>query len=279
MENKKIAMITGVTSGIGFATANELIKQGFEIIGVYRSEKKRISAEKSFENNCHFIKGDLSSQSDIREIAKSTKEYLNSKGLDVLINNAGAFFSHYKLSDDGVEMQFAINTIAPHLLSVLLFDSIKKANGRIINVSSSSHYKTKIKFTDMQLSKNYSQLRAYKQTKLLSVILSREFNKHSKDVKMYMADPGLVNTEIGFKNTYGIAKFIWKYRKNKGQTPEQGANTTVHLATASSFQDNLYWKNATPQKPNPNALKDNDAIIVWNYAQKICGIKFEDYMR
>ena len=190
MQDTKYVLITGATSGIGLATAKELIKKGYAVFGTSRSKEKEIAARKELGNNFYFIRGNLSSQKSLENIAQNAKEYIKSSGLYALVNNAGTFFSKHTLSENNIEMQFAVNTIAPFYLSLLLYEDIKKANGRIINVTSSSHYNTIINWKDIQLNSHYGQLRAYKQTKALSVLLSREFNNYSSNVKMYMADPG-----------------------------------------------------------------------------------------
>lgn len=276
--NKKTILITGITSGIGFATSKQLANQGWFIIGTYRDESKKENVLTALKENCILIKADLSKKADLEQVAEETKRIVGNNGLNGLINNAGTFFSKFKLSEDGIEMQFSVNTIAPFYLSLLLYKTIEKANGKIINLSSSSHYRTKINWNDIQLEKNYGQLKAYKQSKVLSVLLARQFNKLSKNIKIYMADPGLVNTEMGFKNTGKLARIIWKYRKERGQTPDQGAQTSVYLATHAKLDNHLYWKNCTPKKPSQNALNDNYALRIWDYCSTIIDITPKEYM-
>jgi NAD(P)-dependent dehydrogenase (short-subunit alcohol dehydrogenase family) len=272
MSQNKYVLITGATSGIGLETAKNLLDKGYIVIGTSRSDEKEKSAIEYLNKKILFIRADLSSQLSTRNLAKKTKQIIGEDGLDVLINNAGTFYSYYALSSEGVEMQFSVNAIAPFYLSLLLYDELKKAKGRIVNVNSNSHYNTKVKFSDLQLSKKYGQLKAYKHTKLLSVMLSREFNKKSNDVRTYLADPGLVNTEMGFKNTSKLAELIWKHRKKKGQPLSVGASTSTFLATQQSLHDNLYWKYSTPKAPNKNALDDEGCKRIWDYCQNICNI-------
>lgn len=276
MINKKTALVTGATSGIGLETAKGLLEQGFFVIGTSRSEEKEKLARQYLGKGILFIRADLSSQASIRELAVKVKSVLGGSGLDALINNAGSFFSYYSLSDEGVEKQFAVNAIAPLYLSLMLYGELRMAEGRIINVSSSSHYRTRIRWHDIQLSRNYSQLKAYKQSKLISVMLSKHFNELSKSVKMYMADPGLVNTDIGYKNTGGIAKFIWKLRKNKGQPPSQGAQTSIYLAGAEELPDELYFKDSMAKEPDKMANNHEYVIRIWDYCQKVMGINAKE---
>ena len=278
MMNRKTALVTGATSGIGLETAKGLLEKGFFVIGTSRSEEKEKQAREYLGKGILFIRADLSSQAGIRELAEKAKNVLGDNGLDVLINNAGSFYSYYSLSDEGVEKQFAVNAVAPLYLSLLLYGRLHSARGRVVNVSSSSHYRTHIRWGDIQLSRNYSQLKAYKQSKLISVMLSKRFNELSEKVKTYMADPGLVNTEIGFKNTGGIAKLIWKYRKNKGQTPAWGAKTSIYLASAESLPEKLYFKDCRAKKPDKMVSNHEYVLRIWDYCQKVMGIDAKEIM-
>ena len=272
MEKLKTALITGATSGIGLETAKALIQKGFKVIGTSRSYEKEKSAKEYIGGGIVFIKADLSSQESIKELARKVRSMTAGRGLDVLINNAGSFYSYYSLSAEGVEQQFAVNAMAPLMLSLLLYESLKKAEGRIINVSSSSHYGARIRWRDIQLSRNYGQLKAYKQSKLISAMLTRRFNELSDGVRAYMADPGLVNTEIGFKNTGGLAKFIWKHRKSKGRPAAYGAATSVYLASEEVLPNELYFKDSRPKKPN-KLVDDHDSVLrIWDYSLKIIGV-------
>ncbi|MCK5129844.1 MAG: SDR family NAD(P)-dependent oxidoreductase [Clostridiales bacterium] len=279
MNTQKYAVVTGATAGIGLETAKGLIKNGYIVIGTTRSKKKQEIAQEYLGKSAIFIETDLSSQKSIKAFADAIKQHIGENGLDVLINNAGTFYSYYALSEEGVQMQFAVNTIAPFYLSLLLYEKLKQTKGRIINVTSSSHYNTRLNFKDIQLARNYSQLRAYKQSKVYSILLSRWFNKLSSDVKTYMADPGLVNTEIGFKNTSGISKLFWKYRKNKGQSATVGAETSIHLAISKNISDNIYWKDSKVQKESKNATNDVFAQKIWEYCKKVCAIDADKILR
>ena len=279
MNKSKYVLVTGVTSGIGLATAKELQKKGYNVFGTSRTREKEDEAKKHLGDDFYFIRGDLSSRMSLDTIAIKAKEYIKENGLFAIVNNAGTFFSKLTLSEDNIEMQFAVNTIAPMYLSLLLYESLNKANGRIINVTSSSHYNTIIKWKDIQLKKSYGQLRAYKQTKALSVLLSREFNKYSKSVKMYMADPGLVSTEIGFKNTSAIGRLVWSYRKSIGQTLEEGASTSVYLVDSEYLPNKIYYKNSKHQPSSKVTQNVASCKRVWDYFSELYCIDPLNYMK
>ena len=268
----KTALVTGATSGIGRESAKGLIDKGFFVIGTSRSDEKEQEAKKYLGDNSIIIRAEMSSQESLRNLANKVKEHLNGRGLDVLINNAGSFYSYYSLSPEGVEKQFAINAIAPLYLSLLLYNDIVKAKGRIINVNSSSHYGARIRWRDIQLSQSYGQLKAYKQSKLVSVMLAAKFNMLSDNVKMYMADPGLVATDIGYKNTGVLAKAVWKMRKKSGQSAEHGAQTSIYLASKDELPDELYFKDCKPQKPNKMVQNSDHLDRIWDYCMGIAAM-------
>ncbi len=149
---------------------------------------------------------------------------------------------------------------------------MKKSGGKIISVSSSSHYHTKIKWSDIQLSKHYNQLKAYKQTKLINILLAREFNRRSSDVKTYLADPGLVNTDIGSKSSDIFANFIWQHRKNHGRTIEYGAKTSIYIACNNILGDDIYFMAQKSKAPDKRSFNMVHAKKLWDYCESICGI-------
>lgn len=126
---------------------------------------------------------DLSSQADIKTLAKNILSRYPI--LDVLINNAGSWYSDMQLTADGIERQWAINHLAPFLLSHLLLPLLAKANDpRIITVSSDSHFHGKIHFEDINLTNNYHGLRAYAQSKLANILFTKAFERLKPDKKL-----------------------------------------------------------------------------------------------
>ncbi|NMB96679.1 MAG: SDR family NAD(P)-dependent oxidoreductase, partial [Clostridiaceae bacterium] len=240
----KTVVISGATSGIGLATAKEMAGYGAFVIGVGRSEQRcRLAEEEIRKSHVNakitYIVADLSLLREVRKLSERIKEIVHNEGkdcIDVLVNNAGTFSSWYISTEEGFELQFAVNYLAPFLLTNQLLPLLKAApTGRIINLSSGSHYRTKIRWNDIMMRKHYNCLMVYKQTKLANVLFTAELNRRlrkdsrncaniykSNDtgvnsiVCAFAVDPGLVNTQIGLKGTTGIAKWIWKKRSRKG---------------------------------------------------------------
>ena len=196
----KICLITGATSGIGEVTARELAIQGAHVVLLARSKEKAEQSRKNILNVCGHDKvdiliADLSSQKQVREVAaKYNGQYPR---LDVLINNAGLVLGNQRsVSEDGYELTFAINHLAPFLLTYLLFDKLTQSpQARIVNVSSMAHQMAHLDFNNLQLEKGYSGLRAYNNSKLCTILFTRELAKrlkNNKNITVNALHPGVI---------------------------------------------------------------------------------------
>lgn len=285
----KTVVITGSTSGIGLATAVKLAGEGASLIGVGRSEARIRMAEEAVkkvynEADITYMLCDLSSLNQVRELAEQIKEKVKINGkIDVLINAAGTFSSWYTGTVDGFELQFAVNHLAPFLLTNELMPLLKKGEaGRVIMVSSGSHYRTSINWNDIMLRKHYNCLMAYKQSKLANVLFAAELNRrlggHS-NVRAFAADPGLVNTDIGIKRSSGIAKWVWEMRSRRGTDPSVPASAIAYLACEPSIQQSphVYWKDCKPLMPSRYSQRQDAARKLWEISERMCGIKSSDY--
>lgn len=282
----KTVVITGATAGIGLAAAARLAGQGAWVIGVGREQSRCRQAEESIKAGCpnariSFLIADLSSLNSVRALAAQIKVKLAAEGighLDVLVNNAGTVSSWYMATADGFELQFAVNHLAPFLLTHELLPLLEAApEGRVICLSSGSHYRTKINWDDIMLRKHYNVLMAYKQTKLANVLFCTEFNRRmasSSGVRAFAVDPGLVNTEIGLKGTTGITRWIWKKRSSGGTSPEVPADSIAYLAGEPSVHGSgeVYWKDCKPVAPSSYSQQEDAARRLWKLSEKMCGI-------
>lgn len=283
----KNIVITGATSGIGLAAAIELARHGAFVIGVGRSQSRCLEAENEIRKVCpqakvSFLIADLSSLSQVRELAGNIRQCIGESGkkyLDVLVNNAGTVSSWYVTTGDGFELQFAVNHLAPFLLTHELLPLLKAAPaGRVITVSSGSHYRTKINWNDIMMRKRYNCLMAYKRTKLCNVLFCTEFNRKTgtgQGIRAYAVDPGLVNTDIGLKGTTGIVRWFWKKRSRGGVEPAKAAASIIHLACESPerLPADVYWKDCKPQKPSQYSQSEEYAQKLWEISEKMCGIQ------
>lgn len=282
----KTIVVTGATAGIGQATAHALALRGAHVIGVGRSParcqalREAILAERPGAR-VSVAAADLASQRQIRQLAADIRAIVAAAGeakIDALVNNAGTVSSWHKMTEDGYELQFAVNHLAAFLLTHELMPLLGKAPAaRVVTVSSASHHGTRMHWPDVMYRKRYNCLAAYKQSKLANVLFTAELNRRLGEqtrVRAYAADPGLVNTEIGLKGTSGIEHLVWQMRRNGGVTPEQGAETVIFLATDPSVEASqaIYWKGCRPARPSSTARRPDEAARLWALSERLCGL-------
>ncbi|MBX2926476.1 MAG: SDR family oxidoreductase [Saprospiraceae bacterium] len=279
----KVCIVTGATAGIGYETALALAKKGATVMLVGRNTDKgqmamaRIHTATRNEE-LFFVNADMSDQSSIRDAALAIREQF--PVIDVLVNNAGTWVSQYTPTVDGIETVFAVNHLAYFLFTHLLYPSLRNApDTRIVNVSSDSHFQTDLHFEDLNLSKNYSGLRSYAQSKLANVHFTYEFERRKPDahVAINAVQPGLVYTDIGLKHTTWLHALGWKLRRSiwRGMTPAEGAQTSIFLASsdAAKGQSGLYWDRCKPKPSSPASYNEENAARLWGISEELCGMK------
>ena len=239
----KNILITGATSGIGLATALELAKQGNTIHIVGRNQvridntlKELLRINPTLKHSAFLA--DLSSQQAILSLAKDIIRQLPQ--LDVLINNAGAYFSEQNFSVDKIELTWSTNHLAYFLLTHELLPLLKSsAPARIVNVASHSHYKGKINFEDINLTNGWDGYKAYEQSKLANVLFTMELARKlvGTQITVNALHPGVVSTEIAQKNAAWYVKAFWSLaRLTVAINVEKGAETSVYLATSPKVE-------------------------------------------
>jgi NAD(P)-dependent dehydrogenase (short-subunit alcohol dehydrogenase family) len=279
----KVCVITGANTGIGYETALALAKKGADIIIIARDENKVNDTverliDDSQNKNIHGTVIDLSSQRDLR---KGAVDILSRKPvIDVLINNAGTWYSKLIYTEENIETQFAVNYLAYFYLTYLLLPGlVKSADPRIINVGSDSHFSGKIHFNDINLTKKYHGLRAYAQSKLANLLFTYEFNRRKPVEKLCIncLQPGLVKTNIGLKHTVALHSLAWKLRRLGGVQPAEGAETSIHLASSDEAKgiSGKYWDKCKIKKSSKRSYIKEDAQRLWLLSEKLCDI--DDY--
>ncbi len=277
------AVITGATSGIGYAAAKSLLAMGYRLLLAGRTaencEKAQAALTKEFPGaETVFFCGDLMQQGEVRRLAGEMADFLNKRcggRLDVLINNAGAVRAWYATTKEGYEQQFALNHLAGFLLAHHLMGYLKKAGGRMILTGSGSHKHTRVRWDDVMFQRRrYSCLRAYKQTKMCNMLFAKEFNRRFlKDgVRAYVVDPGLVSTDIGFKGTSGIVRAVWRLRKRGGIPADQAALTYAFLCKPPFAQTGLYYLDSKEAPYDRRADDARDGEKLFELSERLCGI-------
>lgn len=288
----KNCVVTGGNAGIGYETARALAEAGSNLIIVSRNREKAIEAVDSIrshapESQIEYVLADLSSAKSIRRAADEILRKFSS--IDVLVNNAGTWFSKLELTEDGIERQFAVNHLAYFLLTHKLLGALAASkDGRIICVGSDSHFHGKLHFQDFSLKENYHGLRAYAQSKLANVMFVYELDRRLKEkdlenISVNCVQPGRVNTDIGLKHTISFHALAWRIRRLGGLSPAKGAATSIYLASEEAVKgkSGKYWEKCRPKSSSPRSYDREDAARLWDISESLCGIQdyFEVLMR
>lgn len=255
--NEKIVLITGATNGIGLVTAHELAKMGAQIVIVSRNVHKCALITEQIKQatgnaNIEYIAADLSNRAGVHHAAHEFK--IRHTRLDVLLNNAGAMFIPRQVSEDGIEMTFALNHLSYFLLTILLLDTLKASGpARIINVSSDAHKNGSINFDDLQMEKSYTGLAAYNQSKLANILFTYELARKLEGTRVTAntLHPGLVSTGFN-KNNGPLMKFAMGLLTPFSRNPTEGAKTSIYLASSSEV-DGVSGKYFDESKPAPSS--------------------------
>lgn len=271
----KICMVTGASSGIGKATAMGLAEMGATVVMVSRDLARGKAAQseikaKSGNDAVDLLLADLSSQQSIRQLAEDFKQRYTK--LHVLINNAGMTSLRRRETVDGLEMTFAVNHLAPFLLTNVLLDVIKaSAPSRIINVSSDAHETGYIKMDDLQSKKKY--LRAYGQAKLALVLFTYELacRLQGTGVTANCLHPGFVATNFGQNGTGPLGRGVMKVISKFGMSPEEGAKTSLFLATSPEVEGvtGKYFVKSIPKRSAPITYDSSLQRQLWEESARL----------
>ena len=264
----KTCLITGATSGIGKVTAIELARRGANIVCTARSigKAEKVKGEiisKTQNLNIDFLECDLSSFGSIKKFVENFKSKYSA--LHILINNAGVWGIRRRLSKDGIENTFAVNYLAPFLLTNLLLDTIKKSMpARIINVSSEMYRGATINFEDLEFKRHFGGIKAYSHSKLALILFTRELARklQGTGVTVNAVHPGLVRTEIFRALPVFIKKFIYMF----ALPPEEGAKTSIYVATSDEISDisGEYFAKEKIEKASDESYNLEEAKKLWN---------------
>ena len=240
MQNK-ICMVTGATSGMGKATAAALAQMGATVIFVARNQSKGETVRdeirmQSGNMNVEVMLADLSSQQAIRALVNTFQQ--NYQHLHVLVNNAGGIFFTCETTMDGLEMTFAVNHLAPFLLTNLFLDILKASEpAHIINISSNVERVGNINFNDLQSEKRYVGFGAYAQAKLATMLFTYELARRLEgtEVTVNAVTPGPVATNFGRNGNHFMNTLLPLLFRN-ATSAEEGAQTAISLASSPTFE-------------------------------------------
>jgi retinol dehydrogenase-12/retinol dehydrogenase-13 len=273
----RVCVITGASGGIGKAAAAGLASRGATVALVVRSRERGEAARDEIaratgSRDLRLVLADLSRQADVRRAAGEVRTAFGA--VHVLVNNAGVYTGRRRETVDGVELQWAVNHLAPFLLTHLLLPALTAARPtRVVNLSSNAHKAAELRWDDLQMKRGrYRSLRQYCNTKLANVLFTRELARRaaSAGVTANAMHPGVVATELlmgGFPPLRLVSRFM--------RTPEQGAATAVYLAAdpAAAAFTGEYFIDSRPVRLAPPATDDEAARRLWELSEETVGLR------
>jgi NAD(P)-dependent dehydrogenase (short-subunit alcohol dehydrogenase family) len=268
----KRVLITGATRGIGLAAAIELARRGAQLTLVARSDARAADALRQIQAvssvaSVDVLTADLASQASIRQLA--TEAQARYPRVQVLINNAGAIYAQRQLSPDGIELTWAVNHLAPFLLTTLLLDRLKaSAPARIITTSSDAHEGARIPFDDLNAERSWGGFGfpRYGQTKLANILFTVELARRlaGTGVTANAFHPGFVAS--GFNRNNGVLmRIAMAISRPFARSAAKGAETLVWLADAEAAGDRSggYFFDEHPVTASAAAQDPDAARRLW----------------
>ena len=277
----KTVVITGGTSGIGQVAAEALAARGARIVLVARSRDRgaealaRLRAKNPGAVHSVYY-ADLSRVGEVKRAGDEIAA--REPRVDVLINNAGAMFTQRQVTEDGLEMTFAVNHMAYFVLTHVLRERLLAAGAaRVISTASHAHKGMKLDFNDLQLTTKYSGFRAYGRSKLCNILFTRELARQlaGTGVTANCLHPGFVNTRFGDHSGPGIGTAVFGFLKNFALSPEKGAQTVIWLASADepARVSGTYFHKCKETDPSREARDDESARRLWQETAKLVGLE------
>jgi NAD(P)-dependent dehydrogenase (short-subunit alcohol dehydrogenase family) len=266
--NGKTVVITGATSGIGEVAADRLAAKGARIVFIARDRARGEETLKHLNaiapGAAHAVHyADLSRLSEMKRVGAEIAAA--EPHIDVLINNAGAAFTQHQVTEDGLEMTFALNHMSYFVLTHFLRAQMG-ACGRIVSTSSGAHRGARLDFDDLQSEKKYSGFAVYGRSKLCNILFTRELARRlsGTGITANCLHPGFVATRFGSANG-GLFAVALGLAKNFALSPEQGAQTIIYLASSPEVEgtSGLYFNKCKPETPTAAAQNDADASRLW----------------
>lgn len=274
-DSEKVMCITGATDGIGKTAALELAKAGCTLALVGRNPDKgnRVLEEiirDSGNENIRFHICDLSLMEAVRKLAKELQTDYDR--LDVLLNNAGAYFSEFEKTDEGFERTFALNHLSYFLLTDLLLDILEKTgNARIVNVASDAHQGAELSFENLQGFEGYKGWPAYCKSKLANIMYTYELDRRisGKGITANSLHPGFVDTNFGNNNTGTVRVGLNAAKKVGAISPEKGALTSIYLASSPEVEgvSGKYFYKCKQKNSNKASYVKSDQEKLWQITE------------
>jgi NAD(P)-dependent dehydrogenase (short-subunit alcohol dehydrogenase family) len=251
------------------------------ITGRDRTRSERAAIEISGASGGGEVDAFAADMSSLEEVRRLADEVLAAyPRLDVLINNVGGFWAHRHVTVDGFEQTFALNHLAPFLLTNLLLERLKSSGPtRIVNVSSGAHSLGRINFDDLMQAGNYSGQRAYNQSKLANVMFTDELSKRLEGtgVTANVLHPGMTSTAFGAEDVAKGWRPIIAVMRLFLQSPDRGADTAVYLASSPEVAgvSGQYFAGRKVKRSHPSSRDAASNALMWEASSRLVGLPLD----
>lgn len=269
-----LIVITGATRGIGRAAAVDLARQGADVALVGRDPERVAAvaqeARAAGDGAVHQHVADLLLMAEVRRLAEELRSAY--PRIDVLANNAGALFATRRQTPEGFERTFALNHLAPFLLTNLLRDRL--AGARVVTTASKAHESGRLDLDDLQSERSYAAMRVYGTTKLCNILFTRELARQMPELRANCFHPGVVRTGFG-KNENGIWRVVTTIAGPFFRSPGRGARSLVWLALSDDAEglNGEFVEDEKVVRPSERACDDGLARRLWERSAELVGLR------
>ncbi len=278
--NGRICIVTGATHGIGRATARALAASGATVLvhGRDLARARAVAEDISRDTGnpeVRFVQADFAQLAQVRRLAQELQSLL--PRLDVLINNAAVMAAARARSAEGYDLTFAVNHLAPFLLTNLLLDKLKaSAPARVIVVASEAHRRATLDFGDLMNAGASGWWTAYERSKLANVLFARELARRlaGTGVTVNALHPGVVRSQLFRSGPALLRVLLWSVGRLFMLSPQQGARGSVYLATASELdaESGGYYRGCRRVAPSAAAQSEACAARLWQESARLTGL-------
>ena len=273
----KVCVVTGATSGIGKAAATALAGLGATVVLVGRDRGRTEAAAAEIRSESapppRAEIADLASMEQVRGLAE---RLAGLERIDVLINNAGLVLRERRITPDGCEHVFALNHLAPFLLTNLLLPKLTASvPARVVTVTSDAHSAARLDLSDPNLERGWDSWRSYANSKLANILFTRELARRldGTGVTANCAHPGVVRTGFG-RQASPLLKLGITIGRPFMLSPDRGADTIVYLASSPAVADQTggYYARRQLREPSAAARDDAAARKLWEISENMTGL-------
>src|SRR5262245_19816249 len=275
--NGKVCVVTGATSGIGKAAATALARMGAQIVLVGRDRgRAEAAAAQIGSTSTSSPKVEIADLASMEQVRALAGRLATLERIDVLINNAGLVLGERRATPDGFEHVFAVNHLAPFLLTNLLLPNLTaSAPARVISVTSDAHTAASLNLDDPNLERGWDSWRSYANSKLANILFTRELARRldGTGVTANCAHPGVVRTGFG-REGKPLLRLGTTIARPFFLSPERGADTIVYLGSSPDLAGETggYYVKRQRREPSAAARDDAAARKLWDISEKLTGL-------